>query len=105
MDSNKPHTRGATCAGIYPAPPLLFNPTRLSFGSIEPGDLLDLDTPAIDPSMSVSAASAARNPNAAASLETPTSVDSPSASVVHAGDIVSELPTMMSNSVDWGRAR
>ncbi|KAJ7432702.1 hypothetical protein B0H11DRAFT_2378899 [Mycena galericulata] len=103
MDSTKPHTRGATRAGVYPAPPSLFSPARISFGTAVTGDLLDLDTPAIDPSMSISAASAARNPNASASLGTPvTSVARPSASAAHTGDTSSELPAMLAGPVDWG---
>ncbi|KAJ7601394.1 hypothetical protein DFH06DRAFT_1408232 [Mycena polygramma] len=138
MDNPIPHTRGATRARIHPAPPALFSPARLSFGTVDSGDLLDLETPAIDPSMSDPSASVAGDPHTSASLgssasasragdagsksETTTSlaasavrnhrapasvgpsisVVKPSAGAVHAGDVSSELATLLTDSVDWG---
>lgn len=56
MEHNKPHTRAATRAGVYPAPKPLYSPNALSFGTIEAGDF---DFPLLAPSMRPVTASAA----------------------------------------------
>ncbi|KAJ7711542.1 hypothetical protein B0H16DRAFT_1900564 [Mycena metata] len=103
------HTRSATRAGVLPPPAAIYSPARYSFGSVD--DLLDMDTPAIDPSMSIPAS--AGKPNASASLETQpnasaslesllTPVVEQSASAARAGDVSSESATPLADSVDWG---
>ncbi|KAJ7804715.1 hypothetical protein B0H13DRAFT_2388198 [Mycena leptocephala] len=86
------------CAGDY-APPPLFSPAGISFGTVNYGNLLDLETPAIDPSMST-VASAVRNTHASALGSSITSV-ARSPSAARTGDTSSELPSLFNDSVDF----
>ncbi|KAK6991998.1 hypothetical protein R3P38DRAFT_3437855 [Favolaschia claudopus] len=90
------HTRAATLAGVFPPPPPLFSPTSqsMSFGSIEAGEL-DVDSTAV--AVRPSAAVAAR-PSFAPASGTVTPVARPPSA---AGEISSELPSLLDSNVDF----
>ncbi|KAJ7046135.1 hypothetical protein C8F04DRAFT_1173096 [Mycena alexandri] len=99
---SKHHTRAATRSGVYPAPEPLFSPTnRLSFGSVDAGDLLDMTNPAIDPSMSQPAAAAVGMTPASAVGNSVTPV-ARTPVVSDTGENSSELPSLLNGSVDFG---
>ncbi|KAJ7785167.1 hypothetical protein DFH07DRAFT_763773 [Mycena maculata] len=98
MDNNPGHhTRAATRDGRYPAPPPLFAPTNLSFGSIEAGDSEPLT---IAPAVRSVAIPAARTTPASAAGSTVTPVTR-RFSAARAGEISSEFPSL-TGDVDFG---
>ncbi|KAJ7150427.1 hypothetical protein C8R43DRAFT_1191635 [Mycena crocata] len=62
MEHNTHHTRSATRGGIRPAPPPLYSPQALAFGSIESGAMA---VPSIEASMRPTAAKLAARPSLA----------------------------------------